>query len=73
MQKGIKPVVRLFITLMLAIISVCFQQARAECSFTNPDANPTIMFTMPAQIVIESDAAVGTVVYSGETVGRLKL
>ncbi|BBV18634.1 MULTISPECIES: fimbrial protein [Citrobacter] len=70
MQKGIKPVVRLFITLMLAIISVCFQQARAECSFTNPDANPTIMFTMPAQIVIESDAAVGTVVYSGETVGE---
>ncbi|WP_079225468.1 fimbrial protein [Citrobacter werkmanii] len=70
MQKGIKSVVRLFITLMLAIISVCFQQARADCTFANPNANPTITFTMPAQIVIDSDAAVGTIVYSGETVGE---
>lgn len=70
MQKGIKPVVRLFITLMLAIISVCFQQARADCSFTNPNANPTITFTMPAQVVIDADAAVGAIVYYGETVGE---
>lgn len=70
MSKGKKGFSRLFMMLVLALMSVCFQQARADCSFTNPNANPTITFTMPAQIVIDSDAAVGTIVYSGETVGE---
>lgn len=71
MAKGNKNVVRdLFIALALSSISVFFQQARADCSFTNPNANPTITFTMPAQIVIDSDATVGSIVYFGETAGE---
>lgn len=59
----------LLIALILSVMSTSFQQVRADCSFTNPDVNPTITFTMPAQIVVASDAPVGTIVYSGETVG----
>lgn len=60
----------LFIALILSVANVVFQQARAGCSFANPDADPTILFTLPAQFVIESDTPVGTIVYSGETVGE---
>lgn len=72
MHKGKKSVSRnLFIIFGLFMASIWGQQpAWADCHFTNPDANPTITFAMPTQIVIEPDTAVGSVVYSGETTGE---
>lgn len=53
----------------LMTLCACMQSAKADCWFTNPDANPEILFTMPAQLIVESDAEVGTVIYSDETTG----
>lgn len=71
MSQRKKAILRaLFIALMLAMANAIFQQARADCRFTNPNADPTILFTLPAQLVIESDTPVGTIIYSGDTVGE---
>lgn len=56
----------------LGVLTMLFsfvRPAEAECWFANPDANPEILFTMPAQLVVESDAGVGTILYSGDTTG----
>lgn len=53
----------------LTMLCACMRPAQAECRFDDPNADPVILFTLPAQLLVESDAAVGTVIYSGETTG----
>lgn len=63
--KGLRHAFILSVTLA----SMHIHSVWADCSFSNPDVDPTILFTMPAQMVVETDVAIGTIIYSGETVG----
>lgn len=54
----------------LTILCAWMQPAKAECRFEDPNADPVILFTLPAQLLVESDAEVGTILYSAETTGN---
>lgn len=64
-----KRLLRRHIIIAGLLLGAFTHPAQADCTFKNPDADPRIMFTMPAQIIVEPDVAVGTILYSGDVVG----
>lgn len=66
----LRHILTVVFVLSIIAMSVYVCPSWADCAFSNPDADPTITFTMPAQIVVEPDTAIGTIIYSDETAGQ---